>query len=150
MTTRYPALAFLVVGGACIVAGGLISAVTTPLSLAHGSWVAAYLVLVAGCAQIGLGALQQRLAVRAPSTRVRAAQLGLFNLGNAAVIVGTLIDAPFVVDAGGLLLVAALAVFLVALRGSKPSWAVWAFRGLVIILLVSIPIGLVLAHLRAG
>lgn len=145
-----PALPFLVIGGACIVAGGLVSAVTGPLALSHGSWLAAYLVLVAGCAQIALGALQQRLAVSGPSPRVRGAQLGLFNVGNAAVIIGTLLAAPFVVDAGGLLLVAALAAFLIALRGSRPGVAVWVFRALVIVLLASIPIGLVLAHLRAG
>lgn len=145
-----PALPFLVIGGACIVVGGLVSAVTGPLALSHGSWLAAYLVLVAGCAQIALGALQQRLAVRGPSPRLRGAQLVLFNFGNAAVIIGTLLTAPFIVDAGGLLLVAALASFLIALRGSRSSAVVWVFRALVIALLVSIPIGLVLAHLRVS
>lgn len=153
---------FLVVGGTGVIAGGLLAAVADPLHLGRGPWAAAYLVLVVGVAQVGLGVLQERLAARPTSRRLRAAQLVTWNAGNAAVLGGTLATAPFVVDAGGLLLVAALVLFLVAQRaGAGPSprrgaaagpglrWALWIFRGLVILLLVSIPVGLVLAHLHA-
>ena len=43
-------------GGASVVAGGMAAAVTGPMQWGHGSWVAAFLVLVAGAAQIGIGA----------------------------------------------------------------------------------------------
>ena len=42
--------------GICSVAlGGLVAAVAQPLDLAHGSWLAAYLVLVGGVAQGAMG-----------------------------------------------------------------------------------------------
>lgn len=146
------ALGFLLIGAAGVVAGGLVAAVTNPLKLEHGSWVAAYLVLVVGVAQIGLGILQERLVAAPTSARMRASQLVTWNVGNAAVIGGTVAAAPFVVDAGGVLLVAALALFLAAQRGQPlPAGphrtAAWVFRGLVLLLLVSIPVGLTLAHL---
>lgn len=140
----------LVVGGACIVAGGLVAAVTQPLHLAHGSWSAAYLVLVGGVAQIALGAAQRALTGRETPTPVLAAELAAWNLGSALVIGGTLVGNPVVVDAGGVALVAALAVLARTVTGGVgPRWAVWAYRGVLAVLLASIPIGLVLAHVRA-
>lgn len=152
MSIRASALVFLAIGGACIVAGGLVAAVTGPFALVKGSWLAAYLVLVAGVAQIGLGVLQERLADRTPSRLLLTLEAGTWNLGNAAVIVGTLVSAPVIVDVGGALLVIALALFLAAVRrsGSAPRRTLWLFRGLVLVLLVSIPVGLVLAAVRAG
>jgi hypothetical protein len=121
---------FLVVGGACIVAGGLVAAVTGPLHLEHGSWAAAYLVLVGGVAQIALGAPQGALAARSPSPAVLASELAAWNLGSALVIGGTLVRNT--------------------VRGGEgPGWARWTYRGALAALLASIPIGLVLAHLRA-
>lgn len=153
---------FLAVGGIGVIGGGLVAAVADPLHVARGSWAAAYLVLVVGVAQVALGVLQERLAARPTSPRLRAAELAAWNVGNAAVLGGTLASAEWVVDIGGLLLVVALALFLVAQRpaggsGLPPGsgagrgriWAVWVFRGLVVLLLVSIPVGLVLAHLHA-
>lgn len=158
------AYGFLLVGGIGIIGGGLVAAVADPLRLSRGAWAAAYLVLVVGVAQLCLGVLQERLAARPPSAGFRTAELVTWNAGNAAVLGGTLAAAPFVVDAGGLLLVAALALFLVAQRtaaaaGADPRpgrgrdlrlrWPVWVFRGLIVLLLVSIPVGLTLAHLHA-
>ena len=40
-------LPFGIAGVACIVAGGLVAAVTAPAATEHASWAAAYLVLVA-------------------------------------------------------------------------------------------------------
>ena len=142
---------FLVVGGACIVAGGLVAAVTEPLRLAHGSWSAAYLVLVGGVAQIALGASQRALTGRETPTPVLITELAAWNLGSALVIGGTLVGNPVIVDAGGVALVVALAVLARTVRGgARPRWAVWTYRGALAVLLVSIPIGLVLAHVRAS
>jgi hypothetical protein len=141
---------FLVVGGACIVAGGLVAAVTGPLHLEHGSWAAAYLVLVGGVAQIALGAPQGALAARSPSPAVLASELAAWNLGSALVIGGTLVRNPVIVDVGGAALVLALGVMARTVRGGEgPGWARWTYRGALAALLASIPIGLVLAHLRA-
>jgi len=48
--------------------------------------------------------------------------------------------------------VIALALMIRTVRGriAAPSWALWTYRLLPVIVLVSIPIGLVLAHIRAA
>jgi hypothetical protein len=140
-----------VLGAASVVVGGLVAAATGPLQLSHGSWAAAYLVLINGVAQIALGKAQAALAPRPPSPRVLATQLAAWNVGGAAVIGGTLMRVPLIVDAGGLLLVIALALMIGTVRGrtAGPRWALWTYRLLLIIVLISIPIGLVLAHVRA-
>lgn len=143
---------FKIVGTAWIVCGGLVSAVTGPLGLEHGSWAAAFLVLVAGVAQYALGTAQSALTVAAPARPVVTAEALLWNLGCAAVVGGTLARMPFIVDGGGLLLVVALVLLIrtVRGRGSGPTWALWTYRILLVVILISIPIGLTLAHLRAG
>jgi hypothetical protein len=56
--------AFLASSGVLIVAGGAVAAVNSAAPFGHGSWLAAYLVLVGGVSQVVLGA--GRLALRAP------------------------------------------------------------------------------------
>ncbi|WP_448004290.1 hypothetical protein [Agromyces bauzanensis] len=136
-------------GVALVIAGGLVAAVTGPLELAKGSWLAAYLVLVAGVAQCGL-AMQHRVlrATDASAGRLRTTLVG-WNAGNALVITGTLAAAPVVVDVGGILLLAVLVAALAATwKHAAPARAVLA-RVVLGALIVSIPIGLTLAHLRA-
>jgi hypothetical protein len=80
----------------------------------------------------------------------------VFALGNAGVVVGTLIDTVWLVDVGGALLVVALALMVWGVRAGveavphRPqAWVVallWLYRVLVVVLLVSIPVGLVLAR----
>ncbi|HET7414823.1 MAG TPA: hypothetical protein VFI97_03905 [Arthrobacter sp.] len=151
LQTSSPGL-FKVIGTAWIVSGGLVAAVTSPLRLEHGSWAAAYSVLVAGVAQYAFGTAQGALAPSRPSDRTIAAELAAWNFGSAAVIGGTVVRVPLIVDGGGLLLVVALALMIrtVRGRGSGPAWALWTYRILLVVILVSIPIGLTLAHLRAG
>jgi hypothetical protein len=143
---------FLILGAASVIVGGLVAAVTSPLKLDHGSWAAAYLVLVNGVAQIALGRAQEALALNPPAKATIATQLAAWNLGSLAVIGGTLVRAPLVVDVGGVLLVIALALMIRTVRGrtAGPRWALWTYRLLLVIVLVSIPVGLVLAHLRSA
>ena len=154
------ALPAVVVGALCIVAGGLVAAVTGPLALVDGSWAAAYLVLVAGVAQITLAGGQARLAswARHPvDGRLLLVEFVGWNLGNVAVLAGTLWPATWLVDLGGALLVVALGALLVATRsgsgraevGRGRRAALLSVRALVALLLVSIPVGLWLAHVRA-
>lgn len=149
------ALPFAVSGATCIVVGGLVAAATAPAPSEHGSWAAAYLVLVAGVAQLVLGVGQAALAAQLPSRRVAEVQALAWNLGNAAVIAGTLLGVTTVVDAGGALLVGALVLFVRTSRttertgGEALKWARHAFRSLVVLLCMSIPIGLALAQLRS-
>ena len=97
---------FRVLGAGWVVSGGLVSAITGPLRLDHGSWVAAFSVLVAGVAQYAFGAAQSALAPQRSSRRTVVAEL--------------------------------------------VAWTLWTYRILLVVIAISIPIGLTLAHLRAG
>ncbi|WP_441190891.1 hypothetical protein [Ornithinimicrobium panacihumi] len=142
----------MLIGLACIVAGGLVAAITGPTGFADGSWMAAYLVLVAGVSQVGLGA-GQALLPRRPPTRARTTwQLLTWNTGNLAVITGTLTGFPVLVTVGGLGLFLALVMFLHAVRqaGTARVRSLAAYRLLVALLAISIPVGLFLSFLRHG
>ncbi len=162
-----PATAMVVMGGSFVVLGGLIAAITGPLGLNHGSWLAAYLVLVCGVAQFAMGTVQagQAASGQPMSTGRGWVQLASLNLGNAAVIVGTLTREPLVVDGGVVVLVVAFGIALHAVRpwASQPvktfpgfqarSWAnrflLWGYRVFLLLLVVSLPVGSVLAHVRS-
>lgn len=56
---------------------------------------------------------------------------------------------PPAADIGGALLFIALALLLVAVRGPRRTgWLLVLYRALIVIVLASIPVGLVLAELR--
>ena len=141
VTRRSAALPFVAIGGACIVAGGLVAAVTASSPTEHGTWAVAYLVLVAGVAQVLLGVGQALLAPQVPSPRMVAVAVALVNLSTIAVIAGTLAGFTPVVDAGGALLVAALFLLLRSVRGSAVSgrWLLTGYRLLAALLLVEHP-----------
>lgn len=149
-TRRQTVLPFAAIGTLAIIAGGLLAAIVAPEPTEHAVWAVAYLVLVAGVAQIALGAGQSLLTERPPSPRLLAVELFTWNVGNAAVIAGTVSDTAAVTDAGGLLLVIALALLLGATRGARPGWVRPTYRLVVLIVLISIPIGLILAHLKGN
>lgn len=114
-----------------------------------GSWVAAYLVLVVGVAQIGIGAGQALLPAAPPSARYRWWQFAGFNGANLAVIAGTLVGSVVVVAAGSALLMGALIGFALGVRSSRRwRWYLALYRTLVAVLVVSIPVGVVLSVLR--
>ena len=135
-----------------VLTGGLTAAVTGPLGLEHGSWSAAFQVLVGGVLQGVLGIAQHGLAARAPGRGVLLAELLTWNLGGLAVIGGTVLGAPLLVDAGGALLVVTMMLMLRAVgrRADGPTWLLWVFRAALVLTALSIPVGLVLAHLRAA
>lgn len=107
-----PTIASLALGGALIVAGGVFAAVNSASPFGHGSWLAAYLVLVGGISQVvlGLGAL----ALRGPcafGSRVATARLALWNLGSLAVPAGVLAARAGPVSAGSAALLCSLTLF---------------------------------------
>ncbi len=148
----------MVGGAACVILGGLAAAVIGPLELGNGSWLAAYLVLVCGVGSCTIGAAQARSAPT--SVRWAWAQLSCWTVGNLAVITGSLVGIPAVVDAGALLLVIVLLLALVHTaspsrsdhRTLVPAGRLirWGYRCLLVLLMVSAPVGAVLAHLRSG
>lgn len=143
------ALPFVGIGTVCVVAGGMVAAVTARNPTESGTWAAAYLVLVAGVAQIALGVGQALLAAEVPP-RLVVAELILWNCANTGVLAGSLLGVEPLIDAGGGLLVVVLALFAHRVRGAGRAARrpLFAYRLLVVALLVSVPIGLLLA--RAG
>lgn len=142
--------ALFAIGTACIIAGGMVAAVTGPLDLAHGSWLAAYLVLVGGVGQCAMGAARLLAPARSSAAARGWTQVGAWNTGNALVIAGTLASLPLIVDLGGLVCMVGLAMALLHSRRLPGTWFSWPYRAVLALMLVSIPVGLVLAHLRAA
>ncbi len=114
----------------------------------HPVWAVAYLVLVPGVIQVALGAGQAILAREEPGTPTLLSQLLIFNVGNGLVIGGTVTDHPVITYVGSLLIVVALAMFIVLARGVHLRVLRWTYQVLVAIVLVSVPIGLVIQHVK--
>lgn len=142
-------------GAVCIIVGGLVAAVTAPSPTEHASWAAAYLVLVAGVAQVGFGIGQAALMKEAPSSRLLLAEFIGWNLGNAGVIAGTVIENDVLLWLGSLVLIVTLGVLVWAVRGTKvtPGFhtrVLWTYRLLVLIILVSMPVGLIISAAKGN
>lgn len=127
------------------------AAVTQPSGWEHGSWAAAFLVLVMGVAQIGLVTGQALLARVLPGSGYFAVECALWNVGGLFVIVGTVWSTPVVVSVGSAFLVVVVGMVIGAVGGagadSRPLPVL--FRCLLVVLVVSIPIGTVLAWVRS-
>lgn len=142
---------FLVVAVLGVLAGGLVAAVAGPLDLRHGSWVAAYLVLVVGVAQAGFGAGRAWLPAVATVLRPRLLlELTAWNVGSLVVVVGTVLDQVWLVVAGSVLLVVALALWAVSVRtcGQEQRPAATAYLLFVGFLILSVLVGIGLSLSR--
>lgn len=132
-----------------MVGGGLLSAITAHAATQAASWAAAYLVLVLG---VGTGGLAVGRALFTPPDSQAGRQreeLIVWLLGNALVLAGTLLSPAWLVDAGSVLLVFALGSLLAGVyKGEGPALLRRLFLTLMTVLLVSIPIGVLISHLR--
>lgn len=142
--TARAASPFVILGLALVVVGGLVSAAAAPNASYHSSWAVAYIVLVAGAAQGVLGLAQAALTAGEVSGAVRQAELWCWNVGNALVVAGTLTDVPVVLYLGCVPLIITLVLMLRAIVHVPSSWLVWLMRVVVVVLLVSMPTGIVL------
>ncbi|BBY54602.1 hypothetical protein H7J07_12775 [Mycobacterium koreense] len=142
---------FAVAGALSVLAGGIVAAaIAAPTPTRHGVWSVAYLVLVVGLCQIALGAGQALLAATPPTRKAVWTAAVVFNLANVGVLAGVLTDRVAVLNAGSVLLLVALVLFLVGVRRSdRRGWALHLYRGVVTVLVVSIPIGLVITTVGA-
>ena len=135
---------FLIIGALGVVGGGLVSAGTAGSPSYHASWAVAYLVLVVGVAQIALGVAQASLTRGTVPGRVVAGEAVSWNLGNALVLLGTLAGTPALLYVGAVLLVVALLLFAVAIRRGRRGVLLAATWALIVILLISMPVGVVI------
>ncbi|NYF97085.1 hypothetical protein [Janibacter cremeus] len=144
-TAVTPGPVMVALGGVAVVLGGLVAAVTGPAGWAKGSWAAAYLVLVVGVAQYVMGRMRPG---DARPDRAGWAQLAGWNLGSFLVVGGTLAATPLLVDLGSVLLVVALVLALLAALPGRSGLVGHAYLAMLLVLAVSIPVGIVLSHLR--
>ena len=114
--------------------------------------MAAFLVLVGGVAQILVGGGQAALVADAPSRATLSVELATWNLACAATVIGTLIASPPLTTLGGVALIASLVVFLAAVlkHGARPGWVRTVYVTVVGFVLLSTPVGLILAWVRHG
>lgn len=144
-------LVFAAAAGVMIVAGGFVAAINGAKAFAHGSWLAAYLVLVGGVAQLLLGLGWLALPNATASVRLRRAQFALWNAGTLAVAGGVVADVPGLLFAGSAVFAGALVCFALSSgsgRGAGRS-RVLIYRIVICLLFVSIVVGAVLAQTPA-
>ncbi|MEO7350129.1 MAG: hypothetical protein ABIW32_09790 [Terrimesophilobacter sp.] len=147
ITGRDAAFPFLAVGVSAIILGGLFSAATARLASYHSAWFVAYLVLVVGVAQVGLGLGQGRLATKPLTVAVLFAELLLFNIGNAGVVLGSLTAEPLWVNIGSAILLVSLTIFAWMVWPARRRGALlWGFWALLLLLFVSVFVGLFFAN----
>lgn len=143
-STARAATPFVVIGTGLVVVGGLVSAAAAPTASYHSSWAVAYIVLVAGVAQALLGLGQAVLTEGTVSAGERQLELWCWNLGNAAVVAGTLLDVPIMLYVGCVGLIVTLVLVMRALVHVPSNLLVWSVRVVIAVLLISIPTGIVL------
>jgi hypothetical protein len=136
---------FAALGVAAVLAGGATAAAIAYHPTEHLVWMVAYLVLVVGVMQVVFGAGQAWLAERPPSVAVAGGEWTLFNLGNAGVIGGTLGNRTWIVAAGTLLFVLAIAWFLFGVRHCRMRAWGNAYRVLLALIFISACVGLVIS-----
>jgi hypothetical protein len=143
---------FLACAGGLIVAGGGVAAVNSAAPFGHGSWLAAYLVLVGGVSQIVLRTGQLVLGAPLLNRAVPPTQLALWNLGSLAVPAGVLADVSLLVTAGSVALLAALALFAVGSGGMRREARARSalYLAIVVGLAVSVVVGSALADAAPG
>ena len=148
---RWPlARRFVEVGFAYVAAGGAVAACTRPTGFELGPWVAAYLVLVGGVAQLVLGAGQVVLPVEPPTAARVRMELLVWNAGVVTTIVGTVLATPMVTTVGSLAVGGCSVSFFGARRVSAEPWPRWrlAHRAVASVVAASAGIGLLLAWAR--
>ena len=148
------ALPHYIAGAAQVIIGGLLAAVTAHATTQKTAWATAYVVLVGGVAQIILGWAFTELAPRT-KPKWSWSVFVAWNLGNLGVLLGQLTGSLLVTDVGSAVLAVGLILTLVATwrdaknRDVPHPILLLGFRIVMVVLAISIPIGVVLAHLRA-
>lgn len=140
---------FAIVAALSVIVGGLIAAVSSPLGWPHGSWAAAYLVLVGGVAQSAL--IAGRLTLAGDRSEERGSRLWplcvLWNVATLLVIGGTLGESFVLVLAGSLGLLIVLVAFWPTGGTGGSSHRAWRliFRLFLVFLALSTVTGVLLA-----
>jgi hypothetical protein len=116
-------------------------------------WLVAYLVLVEGLVQFGLSRGWQQLGL--PTDGLALLAFLFYNIGNGAVMSGRILKSRLpralsLINLGGALLAVSMLLLAYAVRHTAFSWNLAWFLGLVVIILVSMPVGLLLSARRSN
>ncbi|HEX7324399.1 MAG TPA: hypothetical protein VF292_03460 [Rhodanobacteraceae bacterium] len=136
---------FIVTGAIAVAAWVALALVAAPLLAAEGGWLAAYLGLIAGAAQVALGGGQAWLALQPPEFEHCAYAWAALNLGNVGIIAGSLLGAFWIVVAGTAAFVLALALFTLGVRRTARPLARVPYWALLVFLAVMALVGLIFA-----
>lgn len=128
-----------------ILAGGLMSGATAHAPTRYIMWMSAYLVLVVGVVQGVLGFTQALLPERVLSRAWHISEWIFFNVGNAGVIAGTLLNSVLIVAFGTALFVAALILFLFGVHNVRGGWPLYVYRAVLAIVCISAVTGVILS-----
>ncbi len=139
---------WLVTSGLAVLAGGLTAAAAAHAPTQPLVWMSAYLVLVAGMGQAGLGVGQAMLSIQSPSQRFVAAQWMMLNAANVGVVAGTLSGHLWLVAMGISGFVMALALFIYGVRNARQGWQTHLYRALAALLGIGATVGMTLSLLR--
>lgn len=139
---------FISLGWAAILAAGFIAAAIarTPTELLV--WMVAYLVLIAGAAQVAVGRALRSLPDAPPNLAAGWGQWVLLNLGHAGIIAGTL-TRTFSLVAGATVVYWIAALWLGAsVRPTTRKPGLLWYRVLIAVLIVAALVGLALSWSR--
>jgi hypothetical protein len=118
-----------------------------------GPWVAAFLVLVLGLAQVFLGGGQAWMAPSPPTSGLATLELVGWNAAGALTMVGSLTGTVVLIALGSLGTAAVAALFLAGTSGSGAvgprTWR-RLYGVLAVVLIVSCAVGVVLGVVRHG
>jgi len=142
---------FFAVGVLTVIAGGVLSAYGAKRPSRFRMWASAYLVLIAGAVQCGLAHGWRQL--EEPHELLATLAFLFYNLGNLYVVLGTKLKGQStysfsLVGVGSGLLAAAMVLLLWSVHDSRISWTLGWFVALVLVVLVSMPVGLMLSWRR--
>lgn len=143
---------FVTLGVLAILAGGFLSAFSAKKPSRLVSWASAYLVLIVGLAQAAIGMILYAV-VSDPVVYLVVIGFVAYNIGSAAVVTGTFLKKREekyrrLVDVGGGLLVVSMLSLAMLVQKAVLSWQLVALYIIIVVILVTMPVGLVLSRRR--
>ena len=158
MSTRHAQVAVSAGSAAFVIAAAVVATANLLMPFERGWWLAAYLFLVGGLAQLLLARGQDALtaAPHAPSGAHVWAQWALWNTGTAIVAIADMAQAMPALDVGSAALLVALLLYQVGARRGDPksdrpaSALAYGYGALVVVLGGSVLVGTFLAGALPG
>lgn len=140
---------FVTLGILAILASGFLMAFSAKKPSRLISWASAYLVLIVGLAQALIGIILYAIN-KDPAVLLVVLAFVTYNLGNAAVLVGTIFKKQYkwLVDISGIFLVVSMVSLAFLADHATLSWQLVCLYVIIVTILVTMPVGLTLSRRR--